>query len=304
MNRIQFRQIFSALLLLCLFSSCQQNSKYSEQASAAADSTSVEGYEQDTVSAFNPTPSLLIRKASISMKVKDLRSTSDEIYRATSRYHGSVWNTRWYSEESTLLTKKVSGDSVLTISNFKQYHEMTIRVPRELLDTLLNSIDDQAAVLIARETSTSNAGFEHLANDLKAKSYLKSNERHLSAMETKRSKLEDYSEAESYHNNTAANVVDMQVQNLKLQDESKYSTLTIVLTQDQNIVKTLTFIPNPTQYDPPYYTEVGNAFSAGASFFMELLLVLIRIWPLYIIGFAAWRIYVLWKRKVVPKVTE
>lgn len=295
MNRFRFWQILSALLLLCLLSSCE-SSKHDHAEMAMADSAAL-AYNPDTVSTINPQPSLLIRKASISMKVKNIRSASDEIYRATARYRGSVWNSRWYSEESALLTKKVSRDSMLTINNFKQHHEIMVRVPREYLDSLLNTIDDEAEVLISKETSTENAGFEQLANDLKSKNYLSSSGRHLSAMEKKKSELHEYSEAEAYNNETTANIVDMQVSNLKLQDQSKYSTLEIVLTQDQNISKVMTYIPDPTQFDPPYYAEIGTAFLDGASFFSALLLLLIRIWPAYVIGLVGWKVYSIWKKK-------
>lgn len=300
MSNTQKLQVLPVLALLCILVSCESKNFETYDKVVASDTIAL-AYDPDTVSITEEQHKLLVRKASVNMKVKDIQNSSENIRKLTQKLGGEIWNSHWHTEENQMLHKKISADSLLTITNLKQYHDLTLRIPSQKMDSLLCSIETEGDVLIEKIISTENVGLEHLSNDLKTKNFLKSNQRHDKALTQKKSDLEQHTLAESYQTSMTENIVDYQIRNLKLQEESKFSYIEVSLVQDQNIHQTLTYTPDPEKFDPPYYAEIWTALADGMKFISALFLFLIRIWPLYIIAFAGWKIYLYAKGKAPIK---
>lgn len=283
MNVLRIGRIFPGVALLCLFASCGGGGHYdmtaADQAYVTTDSVA---YAYDPKTSSIPEQRLMIRKAEMNFKVKELQKTSQKISALTTAYGGEVWNSRLHTEIQNTITKKISADSLLEVITHRQTNELLIRVPSKNLDSLLNSFEELSQLLHDKEITSENVSLDYLANELKAKNMARTQEKHSGAMDHKKANLEKYTDATHHNIEMQNNVIDRQIQNLSMMDKINFSTVKVSIYQDviayQNIVPDL----NSDRFGPGFGAAAIMAVQDGWAFLLDSVIFLIRIWPLYL----------------------
>lgn len=82
---------------------------------------------------------------------------------------------------------------------------------------------------------------------------------------------------------------------LKLEDEIRFSNVSIRLYQRPQVLKTVVAQENPAATAPPFAGHFGEAVRAGGEFFVSIVLVIIQLWGfllsglLFFLGWKWWR---------------
>jgi hypothetical protein len=292
MQTLKHLQVLPVLAVLCLLSSCGSGDYAHSKSSISSDTVAL-AYEPEYDSAVleEKKNELLIRKGYLDIKVKDMRISSAAIFDQVKRLNGEVYNSKWTTEENRLLEKKKVSDTTVHVSNLIQRHTITIKIPKAKMDTLMELIAKEAVVIQLKEITTENAGLDYLSNELKSRNGLQLQKSYSKQRDRTSPKLEEITFASAYEEARLDNIVDKQINNLKLKQESEISTLEVSLVQDQFIFVSNYFTPNPDNYESPYHLLLWDALRDGFNFCSSLFLFLIRIWPLYILIFLFWKIF-------------
>lgn len=283
MNDLRMGRVLPGMALLCLFiTAC--GSGYNNKAAAdyaTADSISY-AYSPDTSQL--PQDRLMIRKAEMNFKVKELQKTSQKISAITAHCGGEVWNSHLQTDIQNTISKKISADSLLEVITYRQTNELTIRVPSKNLDSLLIQLEGLSELLHEKEVSTENVSLEYLSHELKSKNMSRTQIRHENNVAIKKSNLEQYTAAELVNSEIQNDIVDHQIQNLALMDEVKYSTVKVSIYQDTEAYKNIVANLQSERFEPGFGASVVMAVQDGWDFMLGAVLFLIKIWPLYLFG--------------------
>ena len=79
-------------------------------------------------------------------------------------------------------------------------------------------------------------------------------------------------------------LADEQVNDKMIDDQVKYSTISLSFYQSNTISKEVIANDDPTAYNLPFFDRAKMAFAYGWSVFTELVIVLLNIWVFVIIG--------------------
>jgi len=72
--------------------------------------------------------------------------------------------------------------------------------------------------------------------------------------------------------------VDQKINNMRINDQVKFSTITLSFYQHSTITKTAVANDNLSDYGPGFLKRAGFNFTAGWVIFMEFILILINLW--------------------------
>ena len=282
MNALRMGRVLPGVALLCLFSACGSSS--SDKSYYSETSTDSVSYAYDPGTTKIPEEKLMVRKAAMNFKVKELQKTSQKISSITTQFGGEVWNSHLQTVIQNSITKKISADSLLEVITYRQTNELSIRVPSKNLDSLLISLEGLSQLLHDKEITTENVSLEYLSNELKSKNMARIQESHEAAMESKKANLEKYTSA-GYENATMQNeVIDRQIHNMSLLEKVNYSTVKLSIYQDTEAYKNTIADFNSDQFEPAFGSAALMSLQDGWDFILGVVVFLLKIWPLYLFG--------------------
>ncbi len=281
MNLLHIGRVFSGMALLCLLTACEKaHHEYSEHA-YAADTVS---YPYDPEKSELPAQRMMIRKAEMNFKVKELQKTSQKITAMTAYYGGEIWNSHLRTEIQNSVTRKISADSLREVITHRQTNNMQIRVPSKNLDSLLTALEELSLLLHYKSVTSENVSLEYLSNELKAKNMARTQSRLEGAMQKKKAGLEEYTNVEYSGIDMQNNVIDKQIQNMSLMDKVQYSTVNVSIYQDKEVYTNVIANLNADRFDPGFFASSGMAIQEGWEYMLSVLVFFIRLWPLYLLG--------------------
>ncbi|MBX2920972.1 MAG: DUF4349 domain-containing protein [Chitinophagaceae bacterium] len=206
----------------------------------------------------------IIRNAKISFEVKNAQSVSAAVTEAVSRSGGYI----------------ASASEVQLAGEIK--HEMTIRVPREKFDELLNRIAGYADTLLQKNISSEDVSAEYI--DTKAR---------ITAKEKVKERYYDF--LKQAKNIDEALKVQSEIGDL--QEEIEAATGRVNYIQHQAALSTIFisfFEPLPPVVEQPqapgFWKEIAMAGMEGWEMIRMVMIGLVKIWPLWLIGIAVWSV--------------
>ena len=242
-----------------------------------------------------------IRTADIKFRVKNVISSTYTIENITSRFGGYVANTHLSSEIVNQYTTKVSEDSSLETMHFVVVNSIVLRIPVRNLDTTLKSLVPLIDFLDYRNVTTNDITLDILANQLQQKRQGKFNQRLSNDIDQKGKKLDDVQSAEMSVLSSEEASDNALIENLRLDDQVRYSTITLNIYQHetfrQELVKNEKTI---SSYEPGLGEKLANAAEGGWHGLRAILVFLVLIWPLWLAGAITW-IVVHWLLKKQKK---
>lgn len=291
-----------ALLALGLIISCK-NGNYEENAteesapsSVVADSASVNS-EKDVISSSAAVENKnsnrkFVRTADVRFQVKNVANATTKIEDATAKFGGFVTYTDLESHVNSVEKTKVSPDSTLATTRYSVDNSITIRVPNTQLDTVLKLIAKEVHFLNHRKISANDVTLQMLSNQLAQKRNATTQKRVEKAIDEKGKKLTQVIDAEENLATKKEQNDNTLLQNLSLEDQVNFSTLTLEIYQDETIKQEmLANEKSINAYRPNIGLQIWDSLKTGWFILEKMLSFIVVLWPFILIGSLGWMGY-------------
>lgn len=280
-----------ALLFIGIAISCKQaqsenasEAKHDKSVVTASDSTSV----ISSSAAVQPKNNnrKFVRSADIKFKVKNVAKSTSIVEDATNKFGGFVTYTNLQSNVADEDKTKVSPDSTLVTTKFTVENNVTIRVPNTQLDTVIKTIASQIGFLNYRVIKADDVTLQMLSNKISKRRSFSTEKRIANAIDSKGKKLTQIIDAEENLDTKKEANDNKTIENLSLQDQVNFSTLTLLIYQDQTVKQEM--IANEKSvnaYRPNIGLQIWDSVKTGWFILEEILSFLAILWPFGLIGF-------------------
>ena len=280
-------KIVLTLLALGLVLSCKERDEeetpdYSEN--AVTDSTSV---VSSSAAVENKNSNRkFVRTADVKFKVKNVAKSTYAIEDATTKFGGFVTYTNLQSNIHSEDRTKVSQDSTLVTTKYKVDNNITIRVPNTKMDTVIKTIAKQIHFLDYRIIKADDVSLQMLSNELAQKRSNSSEKRLENAIDSKGKKLNQVVKAEETLDAKKEQNDASKLQNLSLQDQVNFSTLTLNIYQDESIKQEMVANEKSINaYRPNIGLQIWDSVKTGWFMLENIISFLVVLWPFALIGF-------------------
>ena len=282
------------LLIACKNGNYDENASIESEAKAVETDSSTKSNESDVISSSaavenkNSTRKF-VRTADVRFQVKNVAKATTKIEDATTKFGGFVTYTDLESHINSVEKTKVSPDSTLTTTRYSVDNSITIRVPNTQLDTVLRLIAKEVHFLNHRKISANDVTLQMLSNQLAQKRNATTQKRVEKAIDEKGKKLTQVIDAEE---NLAAKKEQNDntlLQNLSLEDQVNFSTLTLEIYQDETIKQEM--IANEKSinaYRPNIGLQIWDSLKTGWFILEKILSFIVVLWPFILIGSLGW----------------
>ncbi|MEC4003614.1 DUF4349 domain-containing protein [Flavobacterium sp. SUN052] len=279
-----------ALLLIGIAISCKQ--AQSENAEATLDKTEVSAADSTAVisssAVVQPKKSnrKFVRTADIKFKVKNVYKSTGIVEDATNKFGGFVTYTNLQSPISDEDKTKISPDSTLVSTKYTVQNNITIRVPNTQLDTVVKTIAHQIGFLNYRVIKADDVTLQMLSNKMAQKRSTSTENRIANDIDSKGKKLNQVLDAEE---NLAAKKEandSKTLENLSLNDQVNFSTLTLQIYQDETVKQEM--IANQKSinaYRPNIGLQVWDSIKTGWFVLENIISFVVLLWPFALLGF-------------------
>jgi hypothetical protein len=279
-----------AVLLMGIVVACKQaeNENATEaaynQPSASVDSTSV----ISSSAAVEPKNSnrKFVRTADIKFKVKNVAKSTTIIEDATTKFGGFVTYTNLQSNITEEDKTKVSPDSTLVTTKYTVDNNITIRVPNTQLDTVIKSIAKQIDFLNFRVIKADDVTLQMLSNKMAQKRSTVTEKRIATAIDEKGKKLNQVIDAEENLDSKKEQNDAKTIENLSLQDQVNFSTLTLQIYQDQTVKQEMVANEKSTNaYRPNIGLQIWDSLKTGWFILENIISFVVVLWPFALMAF-------------------
>lgn len=283
----------TSLVLIILFFSCKKFDPATSESLAdqqtTTDSTAVSSSaaveKKDGKQKF-------IRTADIKFKVKNVVKSTYAIENTTQKFGGFVTYTSLQSTISDQVKTKISQDSTLETTKYTVQNDITIRVPNTQLDTVIKIIAKQIDFLDFRLIKADDVSLKLLSNQLSQKRNTVTQKRVEKAIDAKGKKINDVMEAENALANQKEANDNSIIENLSLEDQINFSTITLQLYQNETIKQEIIASEKDSDaYKPNLGIQVIDSLKNGWYILETIFVFLINLWPFLLIGFGGFFLY-------------
>jgi hypothetical protein len=268
--------------LLCLIFIVGCSGKKGHYEVSTADSTSV----LSNGSAADSDKPKFVKTANMRFKVKDVQRTGESISALTTSMQGMVMHHSLATSIERSTDVVSSSDSVMRFSSYNTNADMTVRVPSDKMEEFMNQVGHMAVFVNTRNMDIQDKTLDFLASQLKV-----TGRNEIIAQQKKRLvKIKSIDDVLALKDDQ----VDKQIDNRRIEDAVKYSTIGLNFYQSNTVAKELIVNDDPSNYSLPFFRRLGNAFVNGWIIFDEGLIALANIWVFILIvvaGVLAYRHY-------------
>lgn len=205
---------------------------------------------------------------------------------ATTKFGGFVTYTNLQSNIHSEDRTKVSQDSTLVTTKYKVDNNITIRVPNTKMDTVIKTIAKQIHFLDYRIIKADDVSLQMLSNELAQKRSNSSEKRLANAIDSKVKKLNQVVDAEATLDTKKEQNNASKLQNLSLQDQVNFSTLTLNIYQDESIKQEMVANEKSINaYRPNIGLQIWDSVKTGWFMLEHIISFVVVLWPFALIGF-------------------
>ncbi|MGX7666345.1 DUF4349 domain-containing protein [Flavobacterium pedocola] len=280
-----------AILLLGLAYSCKEASE--SKAEEVATTESLSEMSDSTAAVMSSSAAVekknsdrkFVRTADLQFKVKNVAKSTYKIEDVTNRMGGFVTYTNLQSQINDKEETRVSQDSILETVRYTVENEITIRVPNTKLDTLLKSIASEVDFLDSRVIKADDVTLQLLANKMAQKRSSSTENRIEKAINEKGKKLNNVIDAEENlaakkeQNDTA------KLNNLSLNDQINFSTVSIKLYEREAIKHELYASEKSiNKYRPHLGLQIWESMKTGWYMLESVIAFVVQLWALILIA--------------------
>ena len=204
----------------------------------------------------------IIKTADINLELKDYKSYNKNI-------HSSLKNFGAYiaSEKQTQ-------------TDYKIENVVTIKVPVDRFEDLMNTLPVDESTVLQKEISTQDVSGEVVDTKARMESKKQVRERYLSLLKQAKN-MKEILQVEKEVNAMQEDIEAGSGRVEYLVHQAAYSTINLTYFQYLNGISS-------TEPNPSFFTQLKEAFKNGVSVISGFILALVNIWPFIIAGIFAW----------------
>jgi hypothetical protein len=282
------------LILTALVISCKKSEALQEESSEIATDTISSSAAVEKEGSNRK----FIRTADLKFKVKNVIKSTYAIENITNNFGGFVTYTNL---QSTILDKyetKVSQDSTLETTHYNVENSITIRVPNKRLDTVIKSIAKQIDFLDYRIIKADDVSLKILSNQLSQQRSTNNEKRIEKAIDTKGKKINDVMDAENVLANQKEQKDNTKLENLSIQDQINFSTLTIQIYQNKSVKQEMSAnTKDYNYYKPNIGLRILDSLKSGWYVLLNIIVFIIEIWWLLLFCIGGFILYKKFNKK-------
>lgn len=230
-----------------------------------------------------------VRTADIKFKVKNVANSTYAIENTATKFGGFVTYTNLQSTISDKSETKISQDSTLEITKYRVENNITIRVPNIRLDTVIKTIAKQIDFLEYRIIKADDVSLQMLSNQLTQNRTENQEKRLEKAIDTKGKKLNEVIAAEDNLNTKKEQKDNSKIENISLQDQVNFSTLTLQIYQRETIKEEM--IANAKTYRQDFGSKILDGIISGWYVIEGIIAVVAQLWSVILIGIGGYFIF-------------
>ena len=239
-----------------------------------------------------------IRTADIKFKVKNVTQSTYKIENITNKFDGFVTYTNLQSTIIDEFETKISLDSTLQTIRYNVENDITIRVPNKRLDTVIKSIAKQIDFLDYRIIKADDVSLKMLSNQLSQTRGASNEKRIEKAIDTKGKKINDIMEAENTLANKKEQNDNAKLENLSIEDQVNFSTLTIKIYQNESVKQDIiASTKDSNYYKPNIGIRILDSLKSGWYVLLNLIVLLFEIWWLLLLSIGGYFLYKKYNKK-------
>ncbi|HYD21911.1 MAG TPA: DUF4349 domain-containing protein [Flavipsychrobacter sp.] len=288
-------------LPLCLLAACgTPDAHYGESAEPAPAAEAVLA-TADSVAFGNSIFSLtspsrkMIRTADLHCRVDDVFAASTQLESLVKASGGIVEESKMTNQSTGSRNIYHTADSIKKVEVYTSTAHLVLRVPVAALDTVLKTIPAISTFVESRTLAQEDVTLRYLNNSLKNE--VRTDTRDPMALAKKSGEA---IEAAEYLAGTNERSIDRRIENLQLLDEVNYTTITVDLHQPER-VNTAVVINADRLTEIAYGIQLMLAFSKGWQAIKGLFVVMITLWPLWIVAVTALLAYRRFRRPAMAR---
>lgn len=231
----------------------------------------------------------LVKTADMRFKVKDVRKVGESIAALTVQYNGMVMHYSMASETGRTETIPQTNDSVTLVSACTTNANMVVKVPSLKVDEFLDQVGKMAV-----HVNTSNMDIRDMTFDyLEAQMKLQSRGAIIDQQKKGIVKIKDPAAVM----NLKDDLIDQQINNKRIDDAVKYSTVVLNFYQSDTIVREVVVNNDPSNFRAPFFTRLGYSLANGWTIFTDALVAIATFWIFILAAIALWLGFRYYKRK-------
>jgi hypothetical protein len=230
--------------------------------------------------ALNSPERKVIHTADFHCKVQNVFNATTRLEQLVKSVGGIVQESHMDNVSDAMKTTYYKPDSLHQSQTYTTTSLLTLRVPSQYLDSVINSIPGMTSFINSRTLKQSDITWAYLANELKN---VNDNTNATTSQALKLAKKSrEPIEVQQYADKRHEQMVDRKMANLLMIDEVSYATITVALSQPEQVY--IQTIVNPDYFArAPFSLQCKEALANGLNFVKSLFVGLISIWPLLIL---------------------
>ncbi len=240
-----------------------------------------------------PKDKKFIRTGEIKFRVNNVHKSTEMVEDLTAKYSGFVTFSNLTNLEERSAEHEYTKDTIVVTKSISVQSEIVIRVPAEKLDSLVRELNQILVFLDYRKLMREDVTFKFLTNQMQKKRMNVYEQRQTKNIDTKRSTLESKTYAEESLLAKQMQADDLELQNLSLEDQVKYCTITLYLYQPPTVISEKRYnFEYIEELRPSFWETSWNSIVRGWWGLEDVITAVITIWPiilLLIAGFIVWR---------------
>ena len=260
------------LLFVLLLFGCYDQSARQENAGWSDFSSEKMSFEEDQATAGEaddaPIERQIIRTADYRIQVADVGASAARIEETVKKHGGYI-----SSQE-------------LNNSSYELNTHFVIRVPNQQLDSLLEAVGREATFTNYRRVTSTDVTEEFVDIQIRLKTKKEVRDRYIEILRNQAKTVEDILRAEEQIRVVQEEIEAKEGRLKYLQNQVSLSTLNL------NTYQRIPYQPEPDLYKESFGSKVKRKFLAGWDLFIDLLLLIVNLWPLILIG-----AIIVWQRK-------
>jgi len=282
----------TALVIIALLFSCKKADSTSAEATADYATTDSTAVSSSAAVEKRDSKQKFIRTADIKFKVKNVVKSTYAIENAVTKFGGFVTNTNLQSNIHDQIKTKISQDSTLETTKYSVENNITIRVPNTKLDTIIKSIARQIDFLDFRIIKADDVSLKLLANQLSQKRSAVNEKRVEKAIDEKGKKINDIMNAENTLDNQKEANDNRTIENLSIQDQVNFSTITLQLYQNETIKQEVSASEKDSNaYKPNLGIQIIDSLKNGWDLLEAIFVFFLNLWPFILLALGGYFLY-------------
>lgn len=243
---------------------CNNEGPADYQFAKQAESTSLE--TEDTTSIEK-----IIKTGEIRFRVKDARQTKMEISAQLKKLGGKLIESDIRTDIQRSEKVKYSADSLLEITAYKTEGMIVAKVPSEALDAFTDSVAQKAYFVDHQSLKFDDKSITYIGNKIKADNRVEA----INSLNKLANKKSGNVETSLYIKDDYA---DQKVKNLLIDEQVKFSTITLSFYQDNTVSRLVIANDNLYDYRPAFFQRLGLSFVSSWTVFKEVILMIVNLW--------------------------